>query len=173
MVACAEGLAQQQGQLLQGVHLHVVFGHRLIVGPVMDFLIGVAIAVGNLLLPGEGDHRGVGQPGLLQTGGQVARAHGLGQAHRWLAGDAGHAVGHVGGRLFRVGHDALDAHLFQEDQGLAQDRLHIKDMGDAVTFDGLGQDPGSIGLSLRRDMMTIFSTKFLFDSRFVVCYGRP
>ena len=76
---------------------------------VLNFLVGVAVLVGQGPVAGDGDDRREAQEGVLEAGGQVGGADGLGHAHRRAVGGAGVAVGHVNRRLFTVADDALNA----------------------------------------------------------------
>ena len=139
----AESLAQEVGELFYIVHGHAVFGGGAEGAEVFDFLVGVAVLVGEGTVAGDGDDRGEAEEGVLQAGGEVGGADGLGHTDGGAVGGAGVAVGHVGGGFFAVGDDALDANHFQFSQDAAGDGGDIKDMGEAVAFEGFGYEAGA------------------------------
>ncbi len=136
-------LPQLEGQLGGRGHVAAVFGDRLEERLVVNLLVGVALLEQGRLLAGQGDDGRGAQPGILQAGGQVGRAHALRHAHAWPMRSAGIAIGHIGGGFFRVRHDPAHAQGFHLHQGLVQDGIHIEDVRDPVALEGFGDEPGS------------------------------
>ena len=138
-----KGLPQQMRQLFHRVHRHAVFGGGTEGAEMLDFLVGVAVLVGQGPVAGDGDDRGKAQKGVLQAGGEVGRADRLGHADRRAVGGAGVAVGHISRRLFAVGHHPLHTDHFHFGQDAAGNGGNIKDMGQAVPVQGFGYKAGA------------------------------
>ena len=140
----AECLAHHVGKPRDVVDGGVELGHRLERRHVVDLLIDLAELGARLAPAGHGDHRGMGEPGIAQPGGEIERADHLGHADAGLAGGAGIAVGHVGGGFLAMDVQALDVgaalHL---DEAAAQHGRNVKDMGDAVALEHVGHALGA------------------------------
>ena len=139
----AESLAQQVGQLFRSLHLDAVLGDRGEGAGMLDFLVGIAVPVHGRAVAGDGDDRGDSQVSVLQTGGQVSGADGLGEAEARLARDAGVGVGHVCRRFLAVADDALDAHVLHLNQCAADNSGDEENVGHAVFAKGFGEEPGA------------------------------
>ena len=85
----------------------------------------------------------VGQVGILQTRSEIGRTHRLRHADSDFTGCPGVAVGHVGSPFLRMRQNASYAELLELEQCVAQNRLHEKDIGDAVIMERLGEIAGA------------------------------
>ncbi len=108
-------------------------------GEVGDFLIGVAMLHGGLLVAGHRDHRNTAEIGVLQARGEIGGAHRLGKADTRPAGDPGIAVGHVSDGFLAVTQDAGDAERAEFNQGTAQDGVDEEDVRRAVGGEAASQ----------------------------------
>ena len=140
----APGMAQQPRQLGRRIDRRREFGDRRKQRRVRDFLIAVAVLKRRLLAAGQRYHRGVPEPRVLQSRGEVCRTHRLRHADPRLSRDAGIAVGHIGRGLFRMGEDAGDAEIVELQQCAAHDRLDEKDMRHPGFGQGARQPLGAV-----------------------------
>ena len=109
----------------------------------VDFLIVVAVLLHRRRAAGNGDDGRPGQVGVLQPGGQVGGADVLGHTDAGPMGGPGVPVGHVGGGLLAVGHDAAYAHLLHLYQRLGHHHGHIEGVGHPVRLHRLHHELGS------------------------------
>ena len=134
----AEGLSEGVGNAGNLVDFVAGLGDRVERCSVVVLLVDVAVAV----LGGDGvghrDDRGLGHEGVGESGGQVGSADALGHADAGTFGGAGVTIGHVCCRLLAVGDDAADVHVFHFGHDAEEGGWDLKDAGDAVGFDHLG-----------------------------------
>ena len=109
----------------------------------LDFLVRIAVPVHRRAVSGDGDYRRNAQVGVLQAGGQVGRADGLGKAQARLAGNARVGVGHVRRRFLAVRDDALDANVLHLNEGAADDCGDKENVGYAVLAQRLSEESGA------------------------------
>ena len=136
-----KGLLQQVGEARGLVDAGVELGDLVVQGVVLYHLIEVLVAVVGMHTTGEGDHRGAGQEGIPEAGGQVGRTHLLRHAEAGPAASAGVSVGHVGGRHLVVGDDTLYSCFVESRCARQKDSGHVEYVADAVTLEGLGKVP--------------------------------
>ena len=136
----AERLPHHVGKARHVVDGGVELGHRLERRHVVDLLIDFAEFGLRLAAAGHGDDRRMREPGVAQAGGEIERADHLRHADAGLARGARVAVGHIGGGLLAVHVQPLDVGAaFHLGEGGAQHRRHMKDVGDAVALEHVGE----------------------------------
>ena len=130
----AKRLAQQIRHARHAVDLRVEFGHRVELRDVIDFLVGMTVTRLRRRPAGDRDNRRARHVAVAQSRRQIRRAYHLRHAHAGLAARARVTVGHVGGGLLAVHHDALDRHVLHFGERLQHERRHEENMRDAVTL---------------------------------------
>ena len=136
-------LTQKIRQLLERVHVDAVFCDRAKRALVIDFLIRMPMLVDLRLPSGNGDHRRAREIGVLQARREVGRADRLGHANAGASTDAGVRIRHVRSGFFAVCHNAFDAQIFHFIQRLGRDDGHKKNVGNAVSLKGFGDEPAA------------------------------
>ena len=121
------------------IDLRIELGHRVELGDVVHFLIGVAIARLRRRAAGDRDDRGAGHVAVAQAGGEIGGADHLRHADAGLAAGARIAVGHVGGRFLAVHHDPADRQVFHLGERLEHEGRHEEDVRDLVALHHLGE----------------------------------
>ena len=138
-VATRNACRMRSGMRRHMVDLGVELGHRVELGDVVDLLVGVAMARLRRRAAGDRDDRGAGHETVAQPGRQIRGADHLRHADARLAAGAGVAVGHVGGGLLAVHHDAADRPVLHLGEGLEHESRHEEDVRDVVALHHLGE----------------------------------
>ena len=124
----APGMAEQARQFGGRIDRARKLGHRREQRGVGDFLIAVAVLERRLLAPGQRHHRNAAEIGVLESGSEVGGADRLRHAQPRPPGDTGIAIGHIGGRLLRMGEDTGHAQILELHQGAAHAGFDEEDM---------------------------------------------
>ena len=137
----AEGLAQQKRDLFHAIHVGVELGDRIVEGAVVDLLVGLLVEVVGHPAARDCDDRRPREPGVLQSGGEIGRAHGLRHGDAGAAGDPRVTVRHVGRGLLGMTPDPPDAQFLHLHEGAVQDVGHVEDGPDPVAVQHLRDVP--------------------------------